>query len=499
MEKNRKKIAIIGAGVSGLSAGIYSLLAGYDVEIYERNASVGGMCTGWYRKGTYIDGCIHWLTESDSGVLNQLWKDIGALDATTKVHHFDIYSEASLGNGVTMNFYTNVKKLRDELYRFARNDNDRRLIRDFVKAIAICKHNCITVRRPIHMWTFMDKIRFIAKAFPVLGVLKKYSKLSITDFANQFESPEIRYLLNNSLVPDGYSLFSLVSTFGGVANHNSGIPIGGSKAFMERVKNRYTSLGGRLTLRADVEKIIVNGDHAEAIQFADGTQVKADYIIAACDTHFVIEHLLEGKFRIPQLDERDKAKDANPTFSMQLISFRTKKDISAIAHNRYIRCEPFEVLGKTYNVIYVKHFGYDPTISTDGYTVVQAILTTDEETFDKLSVMPRSEYVSFKQNMAQQVLDKLYATEGQLYGELELLDVATPLTFTHYVNTYKGTFMTYMLTKNNKQMILRNDALPISNLALASHWLMIPGGVPIAVMQGKFAAQTIIAADKQAS
>ena len=32
-----KKVVIIGAGVSGLSAGIYALQAGYSVEIYEKN------------------------------------------------------------------------------------------------------------------------------------------------------------------------------------------------------------------------------------------------------------------------------------------------------------------------------------------------------------------------------------------------------------------------------------------------------------------------------
>ena len=37
-----KKVVIIGAGVSGLSAGIYALQAGYSVEIYEKNKIPGG-------------------------------------------------------------------------------------------------------------------------------------------------------------------------------------------------------------------------------------------------------------------------------------------------------------------------------------------------------------------------------------------------------------------------------------------------------------------------
>ena len=33
MEKNKKKIVIVGGGIAGLSAGIYGKLAGYDVDI----------------------------------------------------------------------------------------------------------------------------------------------------------------------------------------------------------------------------------------------------------------------------------------------------------------------------------------------------------------------------------------------------------------------------------------------------------------------------------
>ena len=39
---NPKKAVIIGAGLGGLSAGIHLRNAGYEVEIYEKNAHVGG-------------------------------------------------------------------------------------------------------------------------------------------------------------------------------------------------------------------------------------------------------------------------------------------------------------------------------------------------------------------------------------------------------------------------------------------------------------------------
>ena len=44
----KKKIIIIGGGIAGLSAGIYALKAGYDAEIYEKNAKVGSFYTSTY-------------------------------------------------------------------------------------------------------------------------------------------------------------------------------------------------------------------------------------------------------------------------------------------------------------------------------------------------------------------------------------------------------------------------------------------------------------------
>lgn len=62
-----KKIIVIGAGIGGLSAGIYGRLAGYEVDIYEKNPVAGGQCMGWNRKGHHIDNCIHWLTGTREG------------------------------------------------------------------------------------------------------------------------------------------------------------------------------------------------------------------------------------------------------------------------------------------------------------------------------------------------------------------------------------------------------------------------------------------------
>ena len=76
-----KKVVVVGGGIAGLAAGIYALKAGYQAEIYEKNAVPGGECMGWNRKGYHIDNCIHWLTGTKQGTkLWEVWKTVGAID-----------------------------------------------------------------------------------------------------------------------------------------------------------------------------------------------------------------------------------------------------------------------------------------------------------------------------------------------------------------------------------------------------------------------------------
>ena len=82
-----KKVVIIGGGIAGMTAGVLLQKAGFNTEIYEKNALPGGQCTGWKREGYFIDNCIHWLTGTRSGsALHELWKEIGALGDGVEIY-----------------------------------------------------------------------------------------------------------------------------------------------------------------------------------------------------------------------------------------------------------------------------------------------------------------------------------------------------------------------------------------------------------------------------
>lgn len=73
-----KKIVIIGAGMGGLSAGIFGQASGFETEIFEHHTVPGGQACSWKRKGYTFDGCLHhFMGAAPYSKLYALWKEVG--------------------------------------------------------------------------------------------------------------------------------------------------------------------------------------------------------------------------------------------------------------------------------------------------------------------------------------------------------------------------------------------------------------------------------------
>ena len=87
MTKKVKNL-VIGAGISGLTAGCYLQMNGFETQIFEKHSIPGGLCTSW-KKGDYtIDGCVHWILGSDKGSgFYHMWSELLNLESIEFHHH----------------------------------------------------------------------------------------------------------------------------------------------------------------------------------------------------------------------------------------------------------------------------------------------------------------------------------------------------------------------------------------------------------------------------
>ena len=104
----------------------------------------------------------------------------------------------------------------------------------------------------------------------------------------------------------------------------------------------------------------------------------------------------------------------------------------------------------------------------------------------------RTAYEQKKKKIAEQALERVVAEYPALEGKIRVLDVWTPMTYTRYCNSYKGAYMSFVTTKQAKNITAPGTIKGLKNVLLASQWLMGPGGLPNAAAMGKFAAWRII-------
>lgn len=110
-----RSVIIIGAGLAGLSAGIYAQKNGYRSRIFERQTVPGGMAACWRRGDYLIDGGIHFVTGHNPGVgLHRLLKELGMLDVAYV--DMDLYGRFSdEATGISFDVVGDPEELRTTL------------------------------------------------------------------------------------------------------------------------------------------------------------------------------------------------------------------------------------------------------------------------------------------------------------------------------------------------------------------------------------------------
>ena len=492
--ENYKTVIIVGAGVAGLSAGIYAEQHGLHAILLEKNPSVGGMCTGWYRKGFYVDGCSHWLTGTKEGkLLNEMWHNLDAIQDPNDILYLDSWGTYEYqGQKVTM--WRDLDRAEREWKEVSPVDS--KMIHKFFKMVRDFTKVELPLDLPLSM---MPLHRILKLGGNVLSVWPSYlltMKQTCEDFASKFKSPVIRFALTKSQIGDG-NLFSMIYSYATIVIGDGGIPKGGSKPMVERMKEKFIALGGTLKVNANVENIIIKDRKATGVKLKNGETIHGDYVVSCLDTNYTLKKLLRDQYPFPAFEKRFNKQSENPSPSCALLTFSVKKDNNLPTPYSF-NCEPFNVAGVDIDHITVRSYAYDETFTRDDKTVLSVMVDQSniEYPFWRKLSKNREEYLKYKAWLVETVKERIVTRFPELEASLDILDVATPYTFNHYVNTSNGVYMSFFFT-HKKGMFNHSGKLPgLDNFYLSGQWLQGPGGLPIAMTQGKFAIQRICKKEK---
>jgi len=476
-----KHIIIIGAGVAGLTAGIYAKRSGFDVTLIEQHSIVGGMCTSWKRKGYLFEGAMHWLTGSKGGSnIHQVWRDTGALTDEVAISLDDPFSGVE-HNGETLYLYRDIEKTAEHLLRAS--PQDARQIQKLVKEVkALSKMDVpitdikgVKTKSPQKM-----SMGFVLKILPVLPVMKRTSKLSAKEYAEQFAHPAIRQLIR--VVPDEYQASSLLFTLASFNKGDGGHPSGGSLPLVTRMEKTFRDLGGALLLNTKVHQVIIQNGAATGVQLKDRV-VNADAVIVTQETIAANSELFGLQLQAPWLKHIENAKSSVCTF----VSLGVRAKLPAVIPNWELQ-SPITYAGRT-----VTRLGFNSYCGENYAPEGCTALTTGfmEDTYDFWQkAKEENRYKEEKQALGEQVVAALNAKYPETVGAIEVIDVATPLTYQRYTGAYRGAWMT-PVGKNEKIQKHLGVVENVQNLYFAGHRLCPPGGLPAAASSGRDAAQLV--------
>jgi len=489
-----KQIAIIGGGISGLSAGCYAQMNGYQSTIYESHSITGGLCTGWRRQGYTFDGCIHWLVDSaPGGSLYPVWQELGAVQGR-EMHDPEAFWRFADTDGRTFHLYVDPDRLEAHMKELS--PADAAPVEELCRIIRKFRSFSIPVGKPRELMNAWDGAKFMLRFGRYLKDLQATVDTTLAEFAKRFEDPLLAEGIVEAIGPDA-PLMALTSTLAAMSRQAAGFPLGGSLGFAKAIEDRYTGLGGTVRCNARVAQVVEKNGIATGIMLEDGTRIDADYVVCTADLRWTLTKLLDGTRQHETHKLLLESGEVYPSAAQ--VSFGVRKVISELddcAGEAFRLPVPIQLGNSETSWLGVKSYGFDPSLAPAGCSAVIAFIPCEWEYWKDLSADPEA-YRREKERLAQIVSDAIDARYPGFKDAIEVTDVSTPLTYERYTGNWKGTFMSWNLKSDfqRKHGYVRKTVPGLENFYLASMWTQPPGGLPSAAVVGRDTIQILCAKD----
>lgn len=483
-----KSIIIIGGGLTGLSAGCYGRMNGYRTTIFEMHKIAGGVATAWKRQGFTIDGAMNWLVGTrQGGPFYNFFEDLGAAKEWNIYNH-DRYSISEGPDGNAFTLYCDADEFEKYLLGIAPEDEEP--IKEFTEAIRTLSRYDMPADKPAELYT-PDDFAKMAELKPYLETSQKWGSVTGPDFARRLKNPYLQVIFSSIQMPLSMIIWILSLQH----SKSAGYVLGGALALVKPIEQRYRELGGEIYYKARVRTILVENNRAVGVKLEDGTEHRADRVISAADGHATIFDMLEGKY----LDDTIKKMYDQPNLFPPLVYVglgvnRTFDDIpSTIGGLNYPLRKPITIAGKEESRMNVLIYNFDPSLAPEGKTTIIVSFATSYDYWEKLKQTPE-EYKAEKERICNDVIAGLEERFPGIIEQVEMRDVATPMTWVRYTGNWRGSYEGWMFGAYENI----SKTLPgLESFYMAGQWVNAGGGMCTAVMSGNHTIQLICNKDKR--
>lgn len=298
---HRTTVALIGAGVGGLSAAARLAAHGFAVEVFERNAGPGGRCGRLEADGYAFDTGPTLLLMPE--VLEETFAACGRqagdylslvrCDPNYRIHFRD-------GSAIT--FSTELVEMGAELER--------------IEPGSFSRYLAFLAQGKVQYQTSLD--RFVGRNFDHLGqfltpanlrhvfAVRAHRKM-YGEVSRFFRDPRLRAALSFQTMYLGISPYDSPAVYGLLPFTELAVgiwyPRGGMYQLPLALERLARELGVAVHYRSGVRKILVEGGRATGLLLDDGRRVAADVVLCNADLPWAYRNLLDaGDTTLPRAD-----------------------------------------------------------------------------------------------------------------------------------------------------------------------------------------------------
>ncbi len=482
-------VVIIGGGIAGLTAAALLSKAGLRIELFETEPQAGGCLAAFHRKGFTFDTSIEWLNQCrPGGFLARIHHFIGndgpRYVPLQRIHRYKDTAHNYLLTSDPLEFrdhlirdFPHEKKGIQELFRDAEKLGRHMLFLDnrmrSVKTMSLRE----LLGHGLAMTRWVWPIRHVVSTPAVKGLTRYFKTRELLDL---FHSDGT---MMSVLVPLG---FAFTGDF-------QKPPEGGCAVLVNWLCRKITANGGRITLNQRVQEVLVNASkEATGVRLTTGDTVHARYVIAACDVEQLFTTMLPPASVPAKTLKRLRHADLfYSSFSIYLgldctpaslgldESLIRLTDASIPLDNRVNGEAPSTLISVLAPSL------RDPSLAPagKGTLLIQCpAYLTHHNHWDTGPNLERGDaYRRYKQEFTDIILDRVerLLIPG-LRRHIEVMEVATPVTFHRYTGNRGGSIMGHKPTKKNIHACLANLTTPVKRLLLGGQWAEYGGGVPMA-------------------
>lgn len=489
-----KKVLVVGSGLGGLSAAIYLAAEGYDVEIFEKNAQIGGKLNLLEKDGFSFDLGPSIFTMPH--IFDQLFKQ-----ANRKMEDYFTLKPV---HPHWRNFFEDGKVI--DLIPFDQENNFRvtnlslqgkRQLEEF-----------LTYSKALYDYTEkgyfsegLDTLPDNLMSYGPISLLKDFDALSTMDtkVRKYIDNPYLVDIMNFFIKYVGSSPYNAPALLNLLPyiQYEFGLWYveGGMYNLARGLNQLLEELGVKIHLNTEVKKVIKTKDHVSSIQLQDGQIIKGDLIVSNMEAIPAYKELLDMDD-----DFLEKLEKFEPACSGLVIHLALRKKYNQLAHhNFFFSKDPKNHFATVFDE---KKLPSDPTLYVVAPTRTDTTQAPAE--YENLKILPHIPYLN--DEVTQEDYDQL---KERVYTKLENMgltdlreniifeEILTPFDIQEMYYSNKGSIYGVVSDRNkNLGLKIPKQSTIFDNLYFVGGSVNPGGGMPMVVLSGINTAKEIIKNNK---